>query len=221
MMPNLPLPAEMLDQLSTTYTTHEMRSGTAASSPNRGSRASGHTFSADTRFQTTENLRSWKETFPDPSASPVRYAKTLFVGCTPFVTAADAGEGGWIRSFSRVVQLELYRHGLLTESIFVPFYRLPPATKSLRVTAPALMSSRIFDLILSFPLLEDLAVRTYFGSTVDSGDGVIDCRPTPGPTRVYWVSRALSEGRNEIFHPSIVVPSGRHSLPEAQSDMAW
>jgi hypothetical protein len=106
------------------------------------------------------------------------------------------------------VQLELYRHGLLTESIFVPFYRLPPATKSLRVTAPALMSSRIFDLILSFPLLEDLAVRTYFGSTVDSGDGLSIAVQPPGPPAFTGSLELYLKGGMKSFTRRLLSPAG-------------
>lgn len=45
--------------------------------------------------------------FPDPSTSPARYTKSLFIGCPREVVAADAGEGGWIQTFPRVVELEI------------------------------------------------------------------------------------------------------------------
>ena len=140
------------------------------------------------------------------------HAKTLFVGYTPFVTAADAKEGGWIRSFSRVVQLELCRHELLTKSIFVPFHELPPATRSLCVTAPTLMSSRIFDLILSFPLLEDLAISTYFCLTVDSGDGLSIAVQPPNPPALFTGSLELylKGGMKPFTHRLLSLLGGIH-----------
>jgi hypothetical protein len=117
----------------------------------------------DVVFASSESLQLWKETFPDPLTSPACYAKTLFIGCAQVVTAVDAEAGGWIRGFSRVVHLVVRSQALLASKSFsfVPFHGLSPAINSLRVSAPALPSSRIIGLILSFPLLEDLAVTTY------------------------------------------------------------
>ena len=69
-------------------------------------RARKHLF-AEIRFNGAKKLQSWKGTFPDPSTSPARYTKTLFIDCPHAVTAADAGEGGWIKVFSQVARLEV------------------------------------------------------------------------------------------------------------------
>ena len=55
-------------------------------------------------FDTVENLRSWKENFPDPSTSPAHYTNTIIFRC---LQAADANVemGDWITGFSRVVHL--------------------------------------------------------------------------------------------------------------------
>ena len=124
------------------------------------------------RFDTEADLESWKETFPDPSTSPAHYAKSLRVDCLHVVTAADAG--GWIRGFSRVVKLELNSHSAYAVESgisLVPFHGLSPAIKSLRIGFSALPPSMIFNLTLSFPLLEDLILISGGTSTVDNGDG--------------------------------------------------
>ena len=54
-----------------------------------------------------DNLQSWKTTFPNPSTSPARYTKSLFVNFPQVVAPADAKEGGWIPTFSGVVRLEM------------------------------------------------------------------------------------------------------------------
>ena len=123
---------------------------------------------AEVIFHNEKHLRSWKETFPDPSTSPACYAKTLFVGRSRVAVAADAEVGSWIRGFSRVVRLTVLAD---RPSSLVPFHGLSPVIKSLRVTAPAFPSSRIIDLILSLPLLENLAVIIYHGTSADAGDG--------------------------------------------------
>ena len=53
----------------------------------------------------------------------------------------------------------------------VPFYGMSPAVKSLRVAFTLLQSSQLFDLIHSFPLLEDLGVVTYFKAWTDDDGG--------------------------------------------------
>jgi hypothetical protein len=133
-------------------------------------RARKHLF-ADIRFPTAKSLESWKEMFPDPSTSPACYAKTLSIGCLQVVTAADAGAGGWIRSFSRVVHLEVGDEGSFPDESFslTPFHGFSPTIKSIRVSLPTLLPSQTFNIALSFPLLEDLAV--IMTSTDNGGDG--------------------------------------------------
>jgi len=135
---------------------------------------------ADIRILTSENLRSWKETFPDPLTSPARYAETLFVRCTHSITLADAEEAGWLRGFSRAVHLVLggseplgtgsgLYHTPLHKLSLVPFHAFSPAIKSLHLAFALLLPATI-DLILSFPLLQDLTVLTY-AIQADEGDG--------------------------------------------------
>ena len=100
-------------------------------------RARKHLF-ADTEFQTPADLQSWKTTFPDPSTSPARYTKSLFVRCPPVARSSGAGEGDWIRTFSRVVHLEIEVGGGEIMSVFSSstdsprssnlsdFFHLPP-----------------------------------------------------------------------------------------------
>ena len=157
-------------------------------------RSRKHLF-ADIVFASSESLQLWKETFPDPSTSPACYAKTLFIGCAQVVTVVDAEAGGWIRGFSRVVHLVVRSQALLASKSFsfVPFHGLSPAIKSIRVSVPAVPSSRIIDLILSFPLLEDLAVTTYPTMLADADD---DYRLSPA---VLPSSSPMFTGTLELF----------------------
>ena len=126
---------------------------------------------ANIRFDTVKKLQSWKGRFPDPSASPARYTKALFVDCPHAVTAADTGEGGWIRAFSKVAQLEVgCLHGGPAISL-IPFHGFSPVMKILHLNFTLPSPSEIFNLILSFPLLEDLTVVSYGTELTDNGDG--------------------------------------------------
>ena len=128
-------------------------------------RARRHLF-ANIILYLDEHLESWKKTFPDPSTSPAHYTKNLTIGCLHIVTAADAEPGGYITGFSRATHLEVDNHSIISESqlatFLVPFHGFSPSLKSLYVDFTSLPSSQIFDLILSFPLLENLKVIAYY-----------------------------------------------------------
>ena len=126
------------------------------------------------RFSSSTRLESWKETFPDPSRSPAQYTKTLTIECPQAVTASDAEAGGWIRGFSHVVHFEVFSRSTNIGSMpisLLSFHGFSAAIRSLRVSICAVTSSQVFDLILSFPLLEDLDVAIR-NSPIDNGDGL-------------------------------------------------
>ena len=122
--------------------------------------------------------------FPDPSTSPACYATTLDIGCPRVVPAEDAETGSWIRGFSRVVHLGVGNQvypGDWSGVSLIPFHGLSPAVKSLRVYSFDLPPPRILDLALSFPLLEDLTVDSFFGTWSSDGnysDGQSDVWPS-------------------------------------------
>jgi len=135
---------------------------------------------ASIEFDTEAYLESWKKTFPDPSTSPACYTTTLDVRCSHVVTAEDAEVGGWIRGLSPVVHLAVGNNldsGGESKISFIPFYGLSPTVISLRTYFIDLPPPRVLDPALSFPLLEDLTVSSFFGpypSDGDCSDGVSD-----------------------------------------------
>ena len=130
---------------------------------------------AKVEFFGTENLESWKTTFPDPSTSPAYYAKSLSFRYPDVITNADGGEGGLIHAFSRVVCVYMNLCGeptfgddlLSTEPLFTPgpaclvqFHGFSPALTSLNLVSTAISSSQLSNLVRSFPLLENLTVTS-------------------------------------------------------------
>jgi hypothetical protein len=172
---------------------------------------------ADIKFPTGANLQSWKTTFPDPSTSPARYADTLSVGCPHAVTAADAEEGGWITGFSRAVHLEVDSRGLLygTRFSLIPFHGFSLVVKSLCVYTPVILARRVLGLVLSFPLLEDLAVKTYF-ETSDNTDGLGEdetpttAQPSGSPRFTGSLKLLLGGGTKQFTHRLLSLPGGIH-----------
>ena len=126
-------------------------------------------------FNSPKDLQSWRKTFPDPSNSPARYTRTLSVKYAKDATVADTVEGGCIPTFSRVVCLELYIHPTsLREISLSPFHQFSPTLKSLHVNTVAFPCTRIFNLALSFPLLEDLSFVCFNLSSSTYDDGYPD-----------------------------------------------
>ena len=119
---------------------------------------------ATIRFYHAEDLESWNTVFANPSTSPACYTKTLIIGSPHVIAAAGTGEDYWLSGFSRVVHLTMNTLEAGSEQIaisLIPFHGFSPVLKSLRLHMPsdALAPSKIFNLIRSFPLLDDLSVE--------------------------------------------------------------
>jgi len=171
---------------------------------------------ASIKFETEEDLGLWKKTFPDPSTSPAHYAKTLSIGCSNVVTAADAEPGGWIREFSQAERLEMTSDRTYVDEAgasFVPLHGFSPIIKSLYVDFTFLPSSQIFDLVLSFPLLEDLTVITSYDVPIDDEDCPDELRTITQPSNppMFTGSLELSRGGMEpIARRLLSLSSGIH-----------
>ena len=124
---------------------------------------------ANVTFHAATGLQSWKNAFPNPSTSPARYTKNLVIRCPEEITAADAEEHGWIPAFSRVVHFDLEVHEG-PEASLTPFHGFSPVLKSLHVSYITLSSSRVLDLLHSFPLLEDFAVTAWDTPLIENAD---------------------------------------------------
>lgn len=138
---------------------------------------------AEVEFQTTYDLESWKAMFSDPTTSPASYAKTLVIRCPGVIAAAGISREGdcWVSAFSHVTHLTI--HTLKTGSgqiptSLIPFRGFSPALRSLRVTSSAFAPSQIFNLICSFPLLEDLSVNTPYYGPIEDGDYLFEWQST-------------------------------------------
>jgi len=137
----------------------------------------------------------WKKTFPDPSNSPAHYTSTLCISDLPTLTITNIYVGSWIRTFRNVVHLEFLYVG---PEALIPFYGLSPAVRSLRM---AHSTAEVFDLICSFPLLEDLELITpssesdtdswNIPSTSPKLTGTLDLRLLGAPTMTHIIRRLL------------------------------
>jgi len=117
-------------------------------------RTRSHLFACVELNASKSHMARWKKTFPDPFNSPACYTSTLCISDLPTPTVTDTDVGIWIRTFCNVVHLELSSVGL---TALVLLYELSPTVRSLRLTHS---TTEVFDLICSFPLLEDLELIT-------------------------------------------------------------
>ena len=169
---------------------------------------------ADIRFSSPERLESWKKTFPNSSNSPAYHTHTLSVQCPQVVTMADAEGGGWIRTFSRVVRLEVNgnAHGF-GESEVAPFHAFSPILRSLRLFSTTLPLSWIFGLVRSLPLLEDLTLaiqRTPNNDDLDVGGPPTGIPPPSSPAFTGTLRLVLFHGMGPTVHRLLDLPNGLH-----------
>jgi hypothetical protein len=167
------------------------------------------------KFYTPQDVQSWKRTFPDPAISPAYYAKTLYVG-PQVVAAADPEVDGWIRGFPHVKHIAVGNQGLFPFQLssLVPFQGFSPAITSLRLTFIVYPSPRIFDLILSFPLLEDLAVIAAqdlpFDDIDSSDEPSTVVQPSSSPVFTGSLELYLKAGMERFTHRLLSLPGGIH-----------
>jgi len=208
-MPNPHLPAETLDHIvDHLHDKERALRNCCLVSRTWIPRTRRHLF-ANIKLQTKVHQKSWKETFPDPSTSPARYARSLSISCSLPVTAAEAA--GWIGGFSRVVHLEVnslrFHPGTLAASL-PPFHGFSPI-KSLYVDLFVVPSPQVFDLILSFPLLEDLTVRACVrpANYGDGSDGLLTAvQPSSSPAFSGTLKLSMVGGIRPIAHRLLSLP---------------
>ena len=212
-MTNPYLPPEMLDYIvDLLHDEPETLKRCCLTSKSWIPRTRKHIF-ADMEFYYREDVRSWNETFPDPANSPACYAKTLYIG--PRVSATDPEVGGWIRGFSRVERLEMHNQGLFIDrsASFAPLHGFLPSVKSFRIAFAALPRPWLFNLIFSFPLIEDLDVTAlaeagnYNGS---GGETPIATQPSIPPMFTGSLELWMKAGMEPFAGRLLSLPGGIH-----------
>lgn len=128
-------------------------------------RARRHLF-AHIEFNSSESgersIDSWIEAFPDPFNSPAHHTRRLAIYGLTAITAANTYGQLWVRSFHSIVELMVDTHWWDDGEVsLVSLHGLSPTLKSLCVDRSSLPLSEAFNLTCSFPLLEDLSLRSF------------------------------------------------------------
>ena len=185
---------------------------------------------ANIKFHRPSDLERWKERFPDAANSPAYYTRTLLVHCSHPITASGTEDGDWIRAFSRVRRLDMNNGKQFLGASGVslaPFHKFSPTLKSLHVGFTLIPHSGIFDLICSFPLLEDLSLEGH-----DRWFGGDDPRESQTVTRL--ISPALTGSLDfhtlgvvgKIARQLLDLPNGLHFRTltlswNQKTDLSW
>ena len=98
----------------------------------------------------------WRATFPDPTNSPAHHTRTLSICHPQLVTAADVDT---LLTFCGVVRLNVDTDLWHDQRVSLfPLHGFSPVLRSLHLTFTSLPNPEIFNLICSFPVLEDLTL---------------------------------------------------------------
>ena len=147
-------------------------------------------------------------TFPDPSTSPARFARSLFISLPQFLAPVDT-EDGWIAPFSRVAR------GVQTHEPLSPFHGFSPVVRSLCLTFDTVSHAQLLNLIYSFPLLVDLSI---VARLVDVNQGSSSIQLSRSPVFSGCLKLSLSTGIGLIASELLSLPSGLHFR---RLDLKW
>jgi len=192
-------------------------------------RARKHLF-ADIRFRSEDDLRSWKNAFLNSANSPGYHTRTLFIDYPRAVMAADVEEGGWVRAFSRISSLDVDNGTWYLNTPVASlalFHNFSPTLKSLRMCPIAFPCPELFDLVCSYPLLEDL---TIMGRDESSGNdenrGPQTAVPSTSPPLTGSLGLNIFGGMGNTARRLLDLPNGLHFRKLAFSwhykeDLPW
>ena len=126
--------------------------------------------------------------------------------------AADAKEGGRIRSFSRVVysNVDSPQNPNDSETVsLASFHWSSPALKSLSMPSTLFQNSQILDLVLSLPLLENMMLIDN-NSDIDGPPTPVDQPPT-SPAFIGTPELILTRQIGAIARRLLSLPNGLRS----------
>ena len=170
------------------------------------------------RFYNASNLELWNTMFRDPSTSSARYTKTLAIDCD-IIAAAGTGEGCCLSlsAFSQVTYLAIDVDGKSTVSPS-PFHAFPPGLESLNMVDYTLPASQIFDLIHSFPLLQDVSVDMFDRDDRALNEQPITISPSSSSAFTGSLKLRLRVGMGLIVSRLLSLPNG---LYFRRLDLTW
>ena len=151
--------------------------------------------------------------FRDPLASPAYYTKSLLINC-PYAFSGINTEGcRWISTFCHVVEFEVdARKANIDESSAIPFvlfHGFSPAVEVFAATFTPSSTSRILNLVHSFPFLKDLILVTCRPTGDDHGRPAAT-QPSNPPAFTGTLGIFPEAGMEHIASQLLSLPNGLH-----------
>ena len=152
-------------------------------------------------------VESWMEAFPDPSKSPAHHTRSLAISGLTAVTSATTHGHAWVRSFHSIIKLMVDTHWWDDVDLsLVQLHGLSPILKSLHLDRSSLPLSEAFNLTCSFPLLEDLSLRSFSSQT----RGIKKPTDPPSTSPKLTGSLLLDVKALPIIRRLLALPGGLH-----------
>jgi hypothetical protein len=167
------------------------------------SRTRRHLF-ADIEFHDARSpVGSWMKTFPDPSNTPAHHTRRLAIYEPPIITIDAAA---WIRAFRRVKELEVNALGWDNgDGSLAHLHGLSPIINALHIVHHSLPPSEVFNLICSFPSLENLVLLSFAHS--DTNESVI---PSTSPKLTGTLHLGVGNETRSNLRRLLALPGGLH-----------
>ena len=151
-------------------------------------------------------IRSWMKAFPDPRNSPAHHTRDLHFLDHRSITAASAVAPAWVRRFCHIKRLQITAMvpGTSIPVPLVHLHGLSPTLKFLRIGLLPAPFSSIFNLICSFPLLEDLSLYS------EAFEGATDGWTTPSTSPKLTGSLRMKGENRSLVRELLNLPDGLH-----------
>ena len=161
---------------------------------------------ARVEFSPTRPFGLWTRAFPEPDDSPAHHTRSLSIRRLDVTTLVDPVVYHYIRAFDSIEILEVkHRRTDANPLSLAPLHGLSPSLKSLHLSFTSLPLSEVFDLICSFPLLEDLSMT----AISDNGTGGEDIPPT-SPSLTGSLYLEIVRGIKPVIRRLCNLPGGLH-----------
>ena len=165
-------------------------------------RARRHLFS-DVKFRIRSSIESWMKTFPNFSNSPAHYTRSLSIENIPKFSASPYD---WICAFRYLERLHMGANWAnFTPGAFVPLHGMSPSLRSLSIVCLSFPLSDIFDLVCSFPSLDDLELSSLFR---DEPNAWTVPPTSPKLTGVFRIAVSSADGMRSVMRYLMDLPDG-------------
>ena len=150
------------------------------------------------------HVNEWRKTFPDPANSPAHHTRTLTILHPEIITAADTDT---LLTFCCVSRLNMDAACYDRPVCLVPLHGFSPAVRSLDLTFEGSQISDVFDLVCSFPLLEDLSLLYPLNpGTRDKAPNTFSTSPRLTGSLVLRTNGAIQSTASQLLD----LPNGLH-----------